>query len=110
MKVASDKLTTGVKSGTTGGVHSSDKKNIGKTDSLATSKDLGASSKLDLSERVQDIKKAYNIASSGPDVDEAKISKYQSLIDNGKYKVDASKVADRMLEEHMLDSVTNDDD
>ena len=35
------------------------------------------------------------------DVDEAKIAKLQKLIDEGKYKVDAKAIADKMVDEHL---------
>lgn len=54
-----------------------------------------------LSERAQMMKKAKDIASD-PSVDEAKVSRLQKLIDEGKYKVDADKIADRLVDQHML--------
>ncbi len=69
-----------------------------KTDKV----DLSASARVDLSSRAQDAKKAFNIAKGSPDVDEAKVAKYQNLIDSGKYKVDSAKVADKMVDEMLL--------
>lgn len=60
--------------------------------------DLGAS-KVDISKRAQDIRKAKEIATNAPDVDEAKVARLQKLIDEGKYKVDAGAIADKMIAE-----------
>lgn len=60
--------------------------------------ELGAS-KVDISKRAQDIKKAKEIATAAPDVDEAKVARLQKLIDEGKYKVDAGAIADKMISE-----------
>lgn len=71
------------------------------------SKGLDAKSKakslsnVDVSERAQLMAKAKNIASQTAGVDEAKVARLQKMIDEGNYKVDADKVADRLLEEHM---------
>jgi len=76
------------------------KKNKGIDDLFST--DLKQSARIDFSERTQDIKKAKEIASQGlNDVDEAKVAKFQALIDGGKYSVDAAKIADRMVDEHL---------
>jgi len=58
------------------------------------------SAKVNLSDRAQAMSKAKAIASEDS-VDDAKVARFQALIDSGKYKVDADKVADRLLEEHL---------
>ena len=68
----------------------------GGADSLA---DLGAT-KVDLSPRAQDMKKAKEIAMNTPDVDEAKVARLQKMIDEGKYSVSAKDVADKMVDAH----------
>lgn len=60
------------------------------------------SAKVDLSPRAQDIKKAKELATPSNDIDEAKVARLQKLIDEGKYKVDAEAVADRLVDEHLL--------
>lgn len=65
-----------------------------------SSADLGSSSKVELSSRAQDIKRAKEIAMSAPDVDEAKVARLQAMIDKGQYKVNAEAVAERLLDEH----------
>jgi negative regulator of flagellin synthesis FlgM len=62
--------------------------------------DLGSSSRVELSSRAQDIKKAKELATPSNDIDEAKVARLQALIDAGKYKVNAEAVADRLLDEH----------
>lgn len=59
------------------------------------------SAKVDLSSRAQDMRKAKELATPSNDVDEAKVARLQKLIDEGKYKVDAEAIADRLLDEHM---------
>lgn len=56
--------------------------------------------KLNLSDRAQEFQKAKDIASK-TDVDEAKVARLQKLIDDGKYAVDASAIADRLVDEHL---------
>lgn len=68
-----------------------------KTTSTA---DLGSSSKVELSSRAQDIKKAKELATPSGDIDEAKVARLQAMIDAGKYKVNAEAVAERLLDEH----------
>lgn len=58
------------------------------------------SSQVNLSNRAQALQKAKEIASD-QSVDEAKVARLQKLIDEGKYKVDAQAVADKMVDTHM---------
>ncbi len=78
-----------------------------KTSEAKGVKDLVSSgqfdaAKLDLSERAQDVRKAKEMAQAAPDVDMDKVDKFRKLIDEGKYKVDAKAVADRMVNEGLL--------
>ncbi len=66
--------------------------------SLLADTDLGAT-KVDVSERAQMMKKAKEIAKATPDINEEKVSRLQKLIDEGKYKVSASDIADKMVDE-----------
>lgn len=61
---------------------------------------LGDTAKVNLSDRAQAMQKAKDIASKDS-VDEAKVARLQKLIDEGKYKVDAEAVADRLVNEHL---------
>lgn len=60
------------------------------------------SSKVELSSRAKDIQKIKDLALNAPDVDQAKVDKFQKLIDSGKYKVDAKAVADKLVDEHLF--------
>ncbi len=81
-------------------------KNDSKASQADKIKDLGKSDneavKIDLSARAQDVRQAKELAMATPDVDQAKVEKFRKLIDEGKYKVDAKSVADRMVEEHLM--------
>ena len=64
---------------------------------------LSSSSELDLSPRAKDMKRAKDVAmTSSPDIDEAKVARFQKLIDGGQYKVDSKSVADKLVDEHLL--------
>lgn len=69
-----------------------------KLNDLASSADA---SKVQISSRAQDIKRAREIAMATPDVDEAKVARLQKLIDDKKYQTDAASIADRMVDEQM---------
>lgn len=80
-------------------------KNNAKTDSSAAAGSAQAGSqaaRVELSPRVQEIKRIKELADAAPDVDMAKVEKFKKLIAEGKYKVDAKAVADRMVDEHMM--------
>ena len=66
-----------------------------------SAKDVKDGSKVDVSERAQMMQKAKDIASD-TSVDEAKVARLQKMIDEGKYSVDADKIADRLVDEHLL--------
>lgn len=76
-------------------------KNNSKTTSATTNGTRGTDSKVDVSERAQMMQKAKDIAGQPMTVDEAKVARIQKMIDEGSYKVDADKVADRLLDEHL---------
>ncbi len=56
---------------------------------------------VNLSSRAQDIKKIRERLDSVPDVDEAKVARFQQLIDSGNYKVSAADIADKMVDEQL---------
>ncbi|MFN3454908.1 MAG: flagellar biosynthesis anti-sigma factor FlgM [Pseudobdellovibrio sp.] len=72
-----------------------------KSMGLANSPEMG-SVKVDLSTRAKDIQHAKEIAMASPDVDLAKVEKFQKLIDGGNYKIDSKAIAERMVDEHLL--------
>ncbi len=59
------------------------------------------SAKVNVSDRARDIKKAKELATAAPDVDEAKVARLQKMIDDGKYKVEAKDIADKMVDEEL---------
>lgn len=75
-----------------------DSKNA-KTDALSSLGQTNAT-KINLSNRAQDLKRAQELARATPDIDEEKVDRLQKLIDSGKYSVDASEIAGKMLDEH----------
>lgn len=105
MKVTSNKLPNTMPSSTAGAGETAKAKASGLDAALGTQKakssaDLGSSSKVDLSARSQDIKKAKELATPNDSIDEAKVARLQALIDSGSYKVNAEAIADRLLDEH----------
>lgn len=55
---------------------------------------------VELSPEAKQIQKATEIAKNN-DIDEAKIARLQSLIDNGKYQIDAAQIAEKLVDEHL---------
>ncbi len=80
----------------------SNKNEKGEKSSSATLGEIQSSSKVDISEAAQRLKMAQEIASKPDAINEAKVDKLQKLIDAGEYKVNADKVADRLVDEHLL--------
>lgn len=64
--------------------------------------DASESSKVELSTRAKDIQNIKNLATASPDIDPAKVDKFQKLIDSGKYKIDAKSIADKLVDEHLF--------
>lgn len=79
-----------------------DLKSKKKTAGGANAEELSSAAKVDLSQRAQDMKKIKDLAMAGADVNLDKVARLQKLIDEGKYKVDAKAVADRMVDEQLL--------
>lgn len=82
-----------------------DSAKIGNVDAKATgglknSEAIKSSANVNVSERAQMMQKAKDIASADT-IDEAKVARLQKLIDEGKYKIDADKIADRLVDEHL---------
>lgn len=64
-----------------------------------TSNAIGDSVKVSISDRAHEIAKAKDIAMATSDVRADKVRELKEKIQSGKYKVDASAVADRMVNE-----------
>ena len=54
-----------------------------------------------VSPRALEAKKIKEMAMAAPDVDQAKVEKFRKLIEEGKYKVDAKAVADKMVDDEL---------
>ena len=63
--------------------------------------ELGSSTRVDVSPKAQEAKRIKDLALAAPDVDEAKVAKFRQMIDEGKYKIDAKAIADKMVDEHL---------
>jgi|GEM_PF-631902 len=106
-KVGQNVNTTDAKSDKTAHAANADKSGAVKKN-LKTSEAAGLSSsanvgshatKVELSPRVQDIKKIKETVKNTPDVNTEKVAKFKQMIAEGKYKVDAKAVADKMVDE-----------
>jgi negative regulator of flagellin synthesis FlgM len=111
MKITHNKVGQNLNLTDSGKASKADK--LGKSDKVGGSKSADlkemldaksgdTASKVELSNRAQDMKRIKEIATAGPDVDEAKVAKFQKMIDEGKYDVDAEALADKMVDEHIL--------
>ena len=78
-----------------------EKKRGGRTQGAET----GSTDKVEISTKARESAKAKDIAKAAPDVNEEKIARLRSAIQNGSYKVDADKVADRLVDEHLATSI-----
>ncbi len=106
MKITHNKVGQNLNTKDTGKADKTDKAKgagdgagAGKAAALMDS-DLGAT-KVDLSPRAQEMKKAKEVAMAAPDVDEAKVARLQKMIDEGKYNVAAKDIADKMVDDEL---------
>lgn len=99
-KILQDKTIQGAQAAEVGKNSKAD-----KNKEVATQAQKDASAKVDLSPRAQEMKKIKQLATSSPDVDEAKVKKFQDLIDKGLYKVDSKKVADKMVDDSLMSAL-----
>ncbi len=76
-------------------------KNSKSTEAVSPNSSSSEATKVELSPRVQDIKKIKELATNAPDVDADKVARFKQMISEGKYKVDAKAIADKMVDEHM---------
>ncbi|MBI2605437.1 MAG: flagellar biosynthesis anti-sigma factor FlgM [Deltaproteobacteria bacterium] len=63
--------------------------------------DIGSGDKVSISSKAKDAAKAARIAKAAPDVDEEKVARLKAAIQSGTYGVDADKIADRLVDDHM---------
>jgi negative regulator of flagellin synthesis FlgM len=76
--------------------------NLGKQNKNITNGEKIDAAKVALSDRAQDLKKIKELAVGAPEVNAEKVKKFQALIDSGQYKVDSKKVADKMVDDHLM--------
>lgn len=107
MKITHNKV--GQNLNLTDGLNKTDKANEkSKISDLKTQQQIGIkpeateSTKVELSSRAKDVQKIKDLALAAPDVDQAKVDKFQKLIDSGKYKVDSKAIADKLVDEHLF--------
>ena len=101
MKITHNKVGQNLNIKDSGKTDKADKAKAGGADSKASilaDTDLGAT-KVDVSERAQQMKKAKEVATATPDINEEKVARLQKLIDEGKYQVSAKDIADKMVDE-----------
>lgn len=60
-----------------------------------------ADTKASISAKGKEFAQAHAVAKAAPDVREDRIAALKKQIQEGKYEVDANKIADRMVGEHM---------
>ena len=58
-------------------------------------------SSAEISSKAKDMAKATQIAKDSPDVREAKIAELRDKIQNKKYNVSSSEIADRLVDDHI---------
>lgn len=59
--------------------------------------------KVNLSTKARDIQQAKNAVTSLPDVRQEKVQEIKTQVDKGTYNVDAGKIADKMVNESIVD-------
>ena len=81
-----------------------DKVSLGKNKDLnkADKADTSSSAKVNLSEKAQMMSKAMHVAKNTEVDNDEKVQRLQKLIDAGDYKVSADKIADKLVDEHLL--------
>lgn len=76
-----------------------------KRTSIAPQIDTGVSEKVAISGRGKEAARAKELASSAPDIDEARIAKLKAAVEGGNYKVNAEALADRLVDEHLFNTI-----
>ena len=59
--------------------------------------------RVQISDRAREMQAARQAVAQLPDVDEEKVARIKAQVQNGTYKVDGRKVADKMLAESLMD-------
>jgi len=61
--------------------------------------------KVVLSSKAKQISEAKNVVTALPDVDSAKVARLRLQVSNGTYRIDAHKMADKMIDQSLLDDL-----
>lgn len=86
----------------TGQTQSTDASKKSQTKTAISSEQIKDSSDVKMSDKARGMQKAMELARPNDGIDEAKVARLQKLIDDGKYNVDASAIAERLVDEHLL--------
>ncbi len=81
-----------------------DKKKIDASSGQAP-KEIPKSDKVVLSPRAKEIQEAKKLLDSVPDIQEEKVARIKEQIENGTYKIDAKKIAQKMIKESLLNEL-----
>ena len=73
------------------------------SDKQVNSAALNPEEKVDLSTKARDIQQAKNAVTSLPDVRQEKVQEIKTQVDKGTYNVNAGKIADKMVNESIVD-------
>jgi negative regulator of flagellin synthesis FlgM len=72
-----------------------------KKKSVRSDVETGVSDKVSISGKAKDASLAKEVARNAADVNEEKVARLKEQIRSGAYKVDADRVADRLVDEHL---------
>lgn len=67
--------------------------------------DLSSASTVAFSPKIRDFKEISKLAKSSPDLDLEKINRLKTDIQNGSYRVAATDIADKMVDEHVTNEL-----
>jgi negative regulator of flagellin synthesis FlgM len=62
-----------------------------------------ATEKVDISSRAKDIQQAKTVINALPDIRDAKVQELKTQIEQGSYKINSSKIAEKMVRESLID-------
>jgi negative regulator of flagellin synthesis FlgM len=76
------------------------KEQAGKAEATSAKSTIPDSVRTDISGRATETAQAKAAATDAPDVREDKIAALKARIESGTYRIDADRIADRMIDEH----------
>lgn len=97
-------MITKVKDSTTTLIQQYQKSELAKADSeKPVGPPAGVSETVNLSSKAKDIQRIKQMLDQLPDVRENKIAELKQKIESGAYRVDAAKIAEKMVTESLID-------